>query len=625
MTVRSDPGSVEWLALGTLATVWLAASFGAAASAHIDRVGQMALLAMGAVVALGRGGLGRPHRWLLVVASIMIAAGAAADRRWVPVEREPYVGEVVLSTDPRGGWPVVWAEGTLADGRRVEVRGTAEVASALESASAGDRLRIDADLAPIDDTAHHRSRHLVGRASINTLHQRLGPAGWRRPVEWVRQVVVDGAPIHDEAAAALYLGLVVGDDRAQDVVQRSRFRAAGLTHLLAVSGQNVAFVLAAVSPVIRRLGRRSRLGAVALVLIVFAVVTRLEPSVLRATWTAAVATWALLTGRASTGVTTVSAAVSLVLLVDPALRLSLGFRLSVAATLGILVLGPLCLARLRGPSWLRAAVAVTVSAQLGVLPLLDRTFGPVPLASLPANVLAGPAAGAVMTWGMTVGPLLGLFGPAPAIRRLAELPVRLALRWLDGVAAFSADLPLPGIDVPALLVAGGLWGLISLVVGPRGRRPLLVIVAVASAVAIVRAPTPPPPWIELTPGAELVRLTDGDDDLTVLVLDRPAMVDLVDALVSRQTGHIDLLIALHGGRATRDVVAAVRGVAANPLVLAPAQHRIPGAVRIQAPVVLGDGPTGLLMQPAAGDRLEVVVTGRSAHVITEGWGKLPDD
>ena len=81
---------------------------------------------------------------------------------------------------------------------------------------------------------------------------------------------------------ALLAGLVLGDDRDQPAVLRDAFSAVGLTHLLAVSGQNVAFVLAAAGPLLRRLRLGPRLAAVLVLLAFFALVTRFEPSVLRA-------------------------------------------------------------------------------------------------------------------------------------------------------------------------------------------------------------------------------------------------------------------------------------------------------------------------------------------------------
>ncbi|NIR36721.1 MAG: hypothetical protein GWN79_08665, partial [Actinobacteria bacterium] len=63
-----------------------------------------------------------------------------------------------------------------------------------------------------------------------------------------------------------------------------------------------------------------------------------------------------------------------------------------------------------GPPWLAVPAATTVAAQLGVAPFLLAVFGPMPLAALPANLLAGPVSGAVMVWGCTAGLVAGAAG-----------------------------------------------------------------------------------------------------------------------------------------------------------------------------------------------------------------------
>ena len=93
----------------------------------------------------------------------------------------------------------------------------------------------------------------------------------------------------DPAALAATGRIVFGDDRGQSELEQFRFRASGLGHLTAVSGQNVAFVLVAASPLLRRLRLRWRWAATVALLGWFAVVTRLEPSVLRAVAMSAVA------------------------------------------------------------------------------------------------------------------------------------------------------------------------------------------------------------------------------------------------------------------------------------------------------------------------------------------------
>src|SRR5690606_1035348 len=104
---------------------------------------------------------------------------------------------------------------------------------------------------------------------------------------------------------------------------------------------------------------------------------------------------------------------------------SVGFTLSVGATGAIVALAEPLADALPGPRILREPLAVTVAAQLGVAPILLVTFGPMPLASLPANLLAVPAAGALMAWGITAGMLAGALGGDVATA--IHLPTRLLL------------------------------------------------------------------------------------------------------------------------------------------------------------------------------------------------------
>ena len=153
-----------------------------------------------------------------------------------------------------------------------------------------------------------RARHIVARASLHTVEPVGPPDPPVRVAEAVRERIAAGGHVLDPRPRSLYLGLVLGDDRFQSAGQELRFRLSGLTHLLAVSGQNVAFVLAVVAPLLGRLDPRWRLATVALVLSLFAVITRLEPSVLRAVVTAGLSTWAATSGRVRSGLGVLAAA-----------------------------------------------------------------------------------------------------------------------------------------------------------------------------------------------------------------------------------------------------------------------------------------------------------------------------
>ena len=128
----------------------------------------------------------------------------------------------------------------------------------------------------------------------------IGPGGLRyRTAGSIRDTIarsVDHLPRRDRV---LVTGFVYGDDRGQLPQVVDDFRATGLTHLVAVSGSNVALVLTMFGPVLRRLGGLWRLVAVVAILSQFALVTRGEPSVLRACVLAVVATGATVVGRPS--------------------------------------------------------------------------------------------------------------------------------------------------------------------------------------------------------------------------------------------------------------------------------------------------------------------------------------
>jgi competence protein ComEC len=253
----------------------------------------------------------------------------------------------------------------------------------------------------------------------------------------------------DPLDRSLYLGFVIGDDRAQPPAVVEQFRASGLAHLSAVSGENVAFLLAVAGPGLRRLGGPAR-WAVTLALIGwFAVITRFEPSVIRASVMAALACTGVALGRAAGTTRLLSLTVIGVLLADPLLVRDVGWWLSVGATAGIAVLARPLAARLPGPAALRAGLAVTVSAQLGVAPVSVAVFGPLPVASVPANLLAVPAAGPVMVYGLPAGLTCSAL-PDP-MAWLLQLPTVLLVRWIARVAAWGAAAPLPALGGPAMV------------------------------------------------------------------------------------------------------------------------------------------------------------------------------
>ncbi len=576
----------EWQAAMLAFGIWVGAWTGALLErSHNSVAALVPTLAIGVGVAAAAVLAGRP-RWLVFAGVLAaLALGADAQRSYRPLAPGPVEGHGRLVTDPSSYGIGAQAEFRLGDGTRVRLVLSPPLSWAAERWVAGDELFVAGRLQRFEPTSWARSRHLVG--TLNVVSARIvgEVPWWMVPSNAVRSLVHDAGRGFGPEQAALYRGLVIGDDRDQSIEQQARFRAAGLSHLLAVSGQNVAFVLMVASPTLRRFGLVGRLVGVGTVLALFAVATRLEPSVLRATFTAGVAAWAVAFGRRSTGLQTLALAVSVLVLIDPFLVDAPGFRLSVAASLGILLLGPSVIRRVRGPRWLAEATGTTIAAQVAVLPLLLLSFGPVSLVTVPANVLAGWAAGLVMTWGMSIGLLAGGLAHwlgADSTSRHIQRPAGWLVAWVDGTAAWAARMPAPVITWPALAAAVAL--LLLRWTHPPGLRRR---VGVGVAFAVLGGST-----LTITP-AETVRFESGavfwpaaDGRPSVLVVTATANRRLLEELLASGVRSVDVLVLERGDRVARPLALDTIELLRPGLTVAPPDHLIRGATALLAPATI---------------------------------------
>jgi competence protein ComEC len=315
-------------------------------------------------------------------------------------------------------------------------------------------------------------------------------------------------------------GLVVGDRSGLDPVLADRFRTTGMTHLIAVSGSNVAIIAGAVLLALRAATVGPRLSAVlaGAALVGFVVLARPSPSVLRAAVMGGIAPVALATGRPRAAVPALAGTVLILMFAAPSLAREPGFALSVLATAALLVLAPPVsrLLHRRGvPRGLAEALAVPAVAHLATAPLIAAISGTVSLVAVPANLLAAPAVAPATVLGV----LTAVAAPvsthlAHALAWLAGLPAA----WIVLVAERGATLPgaaahwpAGGTGAVALLAA---IAAAAVAVRLRAVRRSLLAVAVGAAVVAVPAQLREPGWPP--PGWAFVACDVGQGDALVL-------------------------------------------------------------------------------------------------------------
>jgi len=247
-----------------------------------------------------------------------------------------------------------------------------------------------------------------------------------------------------EREAALARGFVLGEDEEVDEATKEDFRRSGLSHLLAVSGQNITLLALLAMPLLGAFGipLRERLVWVLALIAVYVPVAGAGPSIQRAAVMGALGLLATIGGRRASRLYALALAALVTLALDPGIAADVGWQLSFAAVLGILLLaGPMrqaLIGRLGEGRWRRAlaeGVAVTIAATLATAPLIAFHFETLSTTTLLANVLALPAVAPAMWLGMCAAGLAQL--PGVPLEPLNGLDA-LLLAYIAQVASWCA-------------------------------------------------------------------------------------------------------------------------------------------------------------------------------------------
>jgi len=414
-----------------------------------------------------------------VIVALRLAGGGDATTPELPAGDGPWHGVVESINAPKGG----------AQSATIALRETAplDVAATLPrfpEIEPGDLVVVRGRLQPpADDPFGQYLRRLGVDATIYSRSlERTPAASSPLDLEQLRRAASDAlARSIPEPEAGLAAGILLGLRDRVDRDLAADFTTAGASHVVAISGWNIAIVAASVAALGGRFARRRRSMLTILAIVAYVVFVGASPSVLRAAAMAAVVLLARESGRAGRAASALAWAATLILVVDPSLVRDPGFQLSTLATAGLLVWStPLSawIAERSGgrlPGWLTENLGVSLAAQVATLPIVLASFGRLSLVAPLVNLFVVPLVAPAMAMGgiaLLAGLIVAVPGVPAVLATIGGLPAWASLGVIVGVIRLGAGLPFASIKLapPFDVVAAATAGVLILGLGFR-RRP----------------------------------------------------------------------------------------------------------------------------------------------------------
>ncbi len=293
--------------------------------------------------------------------------------------------------------------------------------------SIGDKIVAEAKISAIkeDYRSYNYSEGIFASGSITRLLSVEQGKGLLKQADKIRTVIVDAlfTNMSYDSASAL-AGIVVGEDFYQSKMFTEAVRNSGVSHIMVVSGMHMTLICGSVYSILKRSQLSSRVSAVIVfaVTVILMIICGFTPSVLRAGISYIIMVIGMFFLKRSNGMVSLCLAVILMVIYNPYITGSVGFLLSVASTVGILVIYPELLARVHIHNKLLYIIAdlflMTASAMLATLPILFIFFGEVSGVALIVNMLISHIVNAVLVLAV-IGVLLA---PLPFGEYISKIP-----------------------------------------------------------------------------------------------------------------------------------------------------------------------------------------------------------
>lgn len=280
------------------------------------------------------------------------------------------------------------------------------------------------------------------------------------------------APQQMSLEGAVFEALILGERGRMDPAATLSLQKTGLFHLFALSGGHIAIIFFLLFTLLKYLRVPTRLSYILLIvlLIFYSLLVEGRASFLRATIMSVAFLLGKLFWKDVHLLNTISLSLFFLLLLNPFQLFDLGFQLTYAATLGIILFMPKLMKLLpRLPLKISETFAMSLTAQAGVFPLIASSFHRIIFSGLALNMIGIPLVGLIMAVGYVFLPVAFLWG---ALAKLTALVIAflikvfmLSTHLLDGLHFLSYRIPTP----PTFVVVGYFLFLLLFLLPPQAR------------------------------------------------------------------------------------------------------------------------------------------------------------
>ncbi|MGK2877106.1 MAG: ComEC/Rec2 family competence protein [Solirubrobacterales bacterium] len=554
-----------------------------AAGLALSRLDPVWLFVLAALIVILLTGCRSRAHVVIATSALLLAGAGVGSSRLAAIDADPLAAHGSVPTELRGeivqrprerptGSTVMLRARAPGDARQlIEVRSYAPLPTGLRI---GDELLVFGSLRAVSSLGARspeaasyarfllRSgvrRRMQAKSIEATGAARAGPVG-----------MVDKIRNRSDAAlamglapepAALLRGMVLGGDAGLPEATAENFRVAGLSHILAVSGQNVLLIVILVQAILMALNldRAWRIAVPAVVVVIYVLLCGAQASVVRAGVMGLAGLATIAASRRSSRIYALLLAAIVVLFWNPRATADIGAQLSFSAVLGLMAFTRPSADRLTGlPGWAAEALAATAAATIATAPLMAFHFGAVSVVSLAANVLGAPLIGPIVWVGSLTAAIAQFSIPLGA---LLNAPNSFLLGTLIELAHTAADVPgaqvgTDGFGPAGLIIGLGLVALLAARVNgwirpaipPALKQFLAGTCVLMLAITLMHGdpqPIPRPAIVMLDVGQGDATLLMGAGGCNVLIDGGPPGADLQRKLRELGIGRLDAALATH--------------------------------------------------------------------------------